>query len=250
MQPALREVDGERARPADRFRELGFLLEQQAVDQRFGGLLDGSLGCGCGGVPGRGISGDGLIADIQGVTGFESGLRDEVHDFGLMLQHHQRDQIAVRGQVWLQIKPSVQVGDVQPVGVLDRLRLAGLGQCHIAEVFLIAVSSSDVPAAPALFQRARGGRYEASRSDNWLSLLVGHHRADKHSGNVLGSPRPMTVQAAVGFLPKRWWYRILLPHCVERHSQLGVGHCDLNQTVLHKPEMQVFVEVDRPWGLW
>ena len=104
----------------------------------------------------------------------EIGPRDVVVGIGLMLQHHQRDDVAMRRQILRRVEAAVEARLIQPRRVIDLVAIEPPANDQIAEVLLIAVRAGDVPAAPALFERrglidairARGEDRQPAASEN------------------------------------------------------------------------------------
>jgi hypothetical protein len=77
--------------------------------------------------------------------------RQQVHHAHLMLEHHQRDDVAVRRQVPVEIEPAVER---RPVVRVRRARVVeNVLQVDVAEMRRRASVARDVPAAPSFIER-------------------------------------------------------------------------------------------------
>ena len=112
---------------------------------------------------------------------FKASRGQHIERVGLMFQHHQRDQIAVRCQILRRVEAIFQVRDVVAGRVVDGLRLLRRCQHKVAKMLLITMLASDIPAAPAFINRTLVSRYKAASRDDRMATGIGIHRSHKHT---------------------------------------------------------------------
>jgi hypothetical protein len=93
---------------------------------------------------------------VQCHARFVPDSRDQVRHVSLVLEHHQRDDVAVRCQVGPGVELRVEVFLVLGPDRFEFVRLALVANEGVASMLLRAMGAGDVPAAPSLF--------------NWLGL--------------------------------------------------------------------------------
>ncbi len=110
--------------------------------------------------------------------------REEVVHVRLVLQHHERDDVAVRRGEAVEIHELLERGEVaEVVGLFLRFREGGFAE-EIAAMRHLAVRARDIPAAPAVFERRAVVHLGNTRDEVNDALLVSFERADEMAGHA------------------------------------------------------------------
>ena len=116
---------------------------------------------------------------------FHSRADQPVKHTGLMLEHHEGDDVAVRRQIKTRRESIAQVDHVDSVLTINLLGPFWLLGDHVAHVLLAAARAGDVPTSPALGERARVVGAERPAGEKGIALPVHEQRPDEMPGEAL-----------------------------------------------------------------
>ena len=129
-----------------------------------------------------------------------------------MIEDEQCDDVAVRGEVVLDIEPLFQRFDIErPIGHHGVGAIA-IGQHRVAEMHHRTVPAVDVPAGPPFRERAAVIRCVVAKPRDSRAGWRGGDAPDQHAGHFERGRRVVARQAEITSLDDRF----LLPALIER----------------------------------
>ena len=186
---------------------------------------------------------------VQSHAGFEVGPGQPVVHADLVFEDHQGDDVAMGREVKPGGEPILQVQNVDTVRVRDRTSTVRTRADAVAEVILGPARSRDVPATPALIERAGVVGAVRSTGENRRALTVGEQRAHQMAREALIRGGTVAEQTRVSLaLEDRRIFPLLVERVEDRaENVIGGGklHDVTPQAVTHH---HVIIEVDGEAG--
>ena len=163
-----------------------------------------------------------------------------------MLQHEQRDDVALVGQIRLRVDQAVERGAVPNAQLVELVEIVDRLDDDVAEMDLAAVHARHVPAAPAALQRRAVGDENPALVRNELAGRARIAGADDEARHAAARQRVRVVAAqAAPELGRELRFRRALLEQIEDGAELRIERRDLDRPVLHVTDVRVVVEVDR-----
>ena len=182
----------------------------------------------------------------------EAHAGDRVLRVDLVLEDHERNDVALVGEVRLRVEQRVERIEVAATQLVEPIEVLLVADQHIAEMLLLAALARHVPAAPAVLE----GRTVV---DEYPALVrgevTGRSRvagADDEARHAAARERVRVVAAqATPHLPREcrparlFLRRHRVVERVEHGPEVRVERCDLERPVLHPGDVDIVVEIDR-----